>query len=108
MISSGSFCLPRWKSTWGFDIFGQWRETYYRFDEIDTDKVKTYLGLFAEYKPRPDLAFRVELRNAGARGVEHAREVFFGPRNLDPLAYTDVRDLHVGRFIYFRVLKTFG
>ena len=100
--------LPRWKSTWGFDIFGQWRETYYRFDEIDTDKLKTYVGLFAEYKPRPDLSFRAELRNAGGRGFEHAREVYLGPRNLDGLDYIDVRDLHVGRFVYFRVLKTFG
>ena len=100
--------LPRWKATWGFDIYGQWSETYYRFDEIDTDKLKTYVGLFAEYKPRPDLAFRAELRNADARGFEHAREVFLGPRNQDALAYTDVRDLHTGRFIYFRVLKTFG
>ncbi|MDQ2859300.1 MAG: outer membrane beta-barrel protein [Pseudomonadota bacterium] len=100
--------LPRWKSTWGFDIFGQWRETYYRFDEIDTDKLKTFVVLYAEYKPRPDLAFRVELRNAGGRGFEHTRQVYLGPRNVDGLDYTDVRDLHVGRFVYFRVLKTFG
>jgi outer membrane receptor protein involved in Fe transport len=100
--------LPRWKSTWGFDIFGQWRETYYRFDEIDTDKLKTYVALFAEYKPRPDLVFRAELRNAGARGFEHAREVFLGPRDVAGLAYADVRDLHTGQFVYFRVLKTFG
>lgn len=100
--------VPRWKSTWGFDMYGQWRETYYRFDEIDTDKLKTYVVIYAEYKPRPDLAFRAELRNAGARGFEHAREVYFGPRNVDGLDYVDVRDLHIGRFIYFRVLKTFG
>ncbi|MEO8927446.1 MAG: TonB-dependent receptor [Caulobacteraceae bacterium] len=100
--------LPRWKSIWGFDIFGQWRETYYRFDEIDTDKLKTYVILFAEYKPRPDLSFRAELDNAGGRGFEHAREVFLGPRNMNGLAYTDVRDLHTGRFVYFRILKMFG
>lgn len=100
--------LPRWKATWGFDVNGQWRETYYRFDEIDTDKLKTFAVLFAEYKPRPDLAFRAELRNAGGRGFEHAREVYLGPRNLDGLDYVDVRDLHTGRFVYFRVLKTFG
>ena len=43
--------LPRLKLTWGFDIFGQWQEVAYRFDEIDIDKLKTYVSLFTEYKP---------------------------------------------------------
>ncbi len=100
--------IPRFKATWGFDIYNQWQETYYRFNEIDTDKLKTYVVLFAEYKPRPDLAFRAEIDNAGARGFEHVRNVYVDARNTSPLAFTDLRDLHFGRILYFRVLKTFG
>jgi outer membrane receptor protein involved in Fe transport len=100
--------LPKLKSTWGFDAFGQWQGTSYRFDEIDTDKLKTYVGLFGEYKPKSDLIFRFELRNASGRGFEHSREVYNGPRDQTGLAFVDVRDLHTGRFLYFRVTKTFG
>jgi len=97
-----------WKTTWGFDVFNQWRETRYLFSEIDTDKLKTFVVLFAEYKPRPDLSFRFELNNATARGFEHTREVYSGPRNTNGLAYIDRRDLHTGRLLHFRILKTFG
>ena len=100
--------LPTLKSTWGFDAFGQWQAASYRYNEIDTDKLKTYVQVFAEYKPRSDLVFRFELRNGGGRGFEHAREVYNGPRDRTGLAFVDVRNLHIGRFLYFRVIKTFG
>lgn len=40
--------LPLWKATWGFDAFGQWQSRSYRFNEIDTDKLKTYVEFFDE------------------------------------------------------------
>ena len=100
--------LPRLKSTWGFDVYREWRETYFRFDEIDDNKLKTYITLFYEYKPTPSLSFRTEIDDAGARGFKLTRYVYAGPRNTSPLAFTDVRDLHNGRTLYFRVRKTFG
>jgi outer membrane receptor protein involved in Fe transport len=100
--------LPRLKSTWGFDMFGQWRERYYRFNEIDTNRLKTWVSVFVEYKPRPDFALRVELENAGGRGFEFIRDVYPGPRNLNALSSTDTRDTHFGRMIYIRARKTFG
>jgi len=96
------------KAIWGFDVFNQWRETYYRFDEIDIDTLKTYGVLFAEYKPRSNLAIRFELDNIGARAFRHVREIYDGPRSTTPLAYTDIRDLHGGRTFYLRVRKTFN
>ena len=100
--------LPRLKATWGFDVYDQWRETYYRFDEIDTDKLKTYATVFAEYKARPDWAIRFEVDNIGARAFRHVRQIYDGPRGVASLAYTDIRDLHGGRSFYLRVRKTFG
>jgi outer membrane receptor protein involved in Fe transport len=100
--------FPKLKSTWGFDAFGQWQAVSYRFNEVDTDKLKTYVQFFAEYKPRSDVVFRFELRNASGRGFEHARDVYGGARNDSGLRYADVRNLHTGRFVYFRVIKTFG
>jgi hypothetical protein len=100
--------LTRWKSTWGFDLYREWREVYYRFNEIDNNRLKSYLTLFFEYKPTPSLSFRAELDNAGARGYKLSRQVFNGPRNTSGVAFTDVRDLEFGRILYFRVRKTFG
>lgn len=100
--------LPRLKSTWGFDMFGQWRETYFRFNEIDNNKLATWVSVFVEYKPRPDVSLRVELQNAGARGFEFIRDVYNGPRNANPLDSTDTRNTHFGRMIYIRARKTFG
>ncbi len=100
--------IPRWKATWGFDVLGQFGQTFYRFDEVDTDKFKTYLSLFAEYKPRADLLLKIELLNASGRHFEHFRQVFAGPRNQDPLAFAEDRDLGVGRFVRISMVKSFG
>jgi outer membrane receptor protein involved in Fe transport len=100
--------LPKLKSTWGFDIFGAWRQTYYRFNEIDTDELKTWVAFFTEYKPRPDLAIRVELDNATARHFQHRRDVYPAPRNASTPTYIETRDNRFGRMLYIRVRKTFG
>ncbi len=100
--------LPRWKLKWGIDVVNQWRETYYRYDEIDIEKLKTYVTLFGEYNPRGDLTIRLEIQNIGGRAGRFVREVYDGPRNTYPLYYTDIRDLHGGRSVYLRLRKTFN
>lgn len=101
--------LPRWKSNWGVDITGGFRETFYRLSEIESKKVGAWVLLFGEYKPRPDLTVRVEASAAnGARAVRRIREVYAGPRDRSPPAYTDVRRLNWERSILIRIRKTFG
>lgn len=100
--------VPKLKMTWGVDVFDQWRQTYYRFDEIDTDKLKTYVSIYGEYKPRADLAIRLMVENASGRGFEHTRQICPGPRNTNGLALTDIRNLHTGRGLYARIRKSFG
>lgn len=100
--------LPSRNLTWGVDVFGGWRETYYRFDEISTDKLKTYVVPFAEWKPRSDIVIRAELQNATKRGFRHTRTVYDGPRNTSEVAYVDDRDIQFGRMYWVRIRKTFG
>lgn len=100
--------LPQWRMNWGVDAFGAWRETYYRVDQITDRKLKTYVELFAEYRPQPDLSLRVELSNLTERGFRNTRRVWNGPRSAGPLQFTDDRDIQFGRMVYFRVRKTFG
>ncbi|MDO8380803.1 TonB-dependent siderophore receptor [Phenylobacterium sp.] len=100
--------MPQWRGNWGLDVYGAWRQTYYRFDEISTDKLKTWVTLFGEWKPRPDLLVRVEIQNLTERGFRHTRQIYAGPRNTSPLAFIDDRDIQIGRMFYVRVRKSFG
>ncbi|HXV01266.1 MAG TPA: TonB-dependent receptor, partial [Caulobacteraceae bacterium] len=100
--------IPRLKATWGFDVIGQWGQTFYRFDEVDTAKLKTYVQVFAEYKPKPDLTFKIEVLNVTARHFENVRQIFDGPRSPETLAFIDQRNLGVGRFVRISMVKSFG
>ncbi|MDP3855055.1 TonB-dependent siderophore receptor [Phenylobacterium sp.] len=100
--------LPRWKATWGVDVFGGWRETSYQFNQIHTVKLKTFVKPFVEVRLQPDLLLRVEVFNATERGIRSTRTVYAGPRNTSPIAYVDDRDLQFGRGLYVRLRKTFG
>lgn len=100
--------LPRWKTSFGVEAYGAWRDTYYRYNEISTDKLKTFVKPFVEYRPRPDIVIRGEIQNVTERGFRHTRQVYGGPRNTSPLLYTDDRDIQFGRMYWIRVRKTFG
>ena len=100
--------LPRWRTNWGVDVYGAWRETDYRFDEVSITTVKTFIIGFIEWKPRSDLSIRTEITNFGERGVRNTRYVYDGPRGAAPLLHTDDRDIQFGRMIHVRVRKTFG
>ena len=100
--------LPQYKINWGVDLFGGWRQTYYRVDQITDRKLKPYVEIFAEWKPRPDLSIRTELSNVTERGFRNTRNVYAGPRDVAALKFVDDRDIQFGRMLYVRVRKTFG
>ena len=100
--------IPGLKSTWGVDLFNRWTQPNYRFSEIDVFKLKTWVSVFFEYKPKPDLAMHLELDNIGGRGFERLLYVYDGPRNVSPLAYVDDRRQEIAPYLYFRLRKTFG
>ena len=100
--------LPGWKMSWGADFQSQASQTYYRFNEIDVTKYRSQTLIYLEYKPDPRLIVRGEVLNTGGGGSERIREVFNGPRNVSGLAYNNVRNLNVGRYIRLRMVKTFG
>ncbi|MDP2214138.1 TonB-dependent siderophore receptor [Phenylobacterium sp.] len=100
--------LPAWKSVWGVDVFGGWRETYYRYDEISTRKLKTFVVPFVEWKPQPTWVIRFEIPNVTERGVRRTRTVYAGPRDVAPIAYVEDRDIQFGRMYRLRISKTLG
>ena len=97
--------LPQWKSNWGIDVTGQYRDRAFRYNEIETLKIGTWIVAFIEYKPRPDLTLRVEAQNLGARDTRRIREVFNGSRGLNNFNYVDFRDLEYGPALQIRLRK---
>ncbi len=100
--------LPQWRSTWGVSAHGGWRENRYRFNELHTRKLKTFVVAFAEWKPQADLSLRMEVSNVTARGLRNTRTRYEGLRGSSPMAYVDDRDIQFGRMFFVRVRKTFG
>jgi outer membrane receptor protein involved in Fe transport len=76
--------LPAYKASIGFDLYNPWRQTSYRFNFIETVKIKAYFKPYAEWKPRPDISLRIELPL-----INHPRDrltdqilIFNGPRTV--------------------------
>ena len=100
--------LPQWNATWGVDAIGGYRERFFRLSEIETKKFSTWVVVYGEYKPRPDIAIRVEAAGVTWRNSRRIREVYIGPRNLGRLDFTDERSLEYGGSFNLRVRKTLG
>lgn len=102
--------LPEHNATVGVDIYGGWRKTAYRFNLIETVKIKPYVKPYAEWKPRPDLSVRVEIPLATHPQVrlrDHL-EIFPGPRSEGGAPDIQDRTFTFPRGWYVRVMKTFG
>jgi hypothetical protein len=100
--------LPNLRLNWGVDLYGGWRERYFRFDQIQTTKAGTYVTPFLEWKPRRDFSLRFEWDNATGRGLKRTLEQFAGSRATSPLSFVENRDPHFGQIYYVRLRKTFG
>jgi outer membrane receptor protein involved in Fe transport len=100
--------LPRWNASWGVDASGGFRKTFYRFNLVEDQKLKTYVRPFAEWRPRPDINLRIELPNVTARGFRITDRVYTGPRNIAGPPTVEDRDFNVPNMYYVRIRKTFG
>ncbi|MGE5565283.1 MAG: TonB-dependent receptor plug domain-containing protein [Parcubacteria group bacterium] len=100
--------LPRLRATWGFDVYGSWRESYYRFDVVQTTKLPSFIAVFTEWKPRPDLSVRLEAQNATSRPLVRYLDVYEGSRDANPRAFHEAQRLENKTSVYVRIRKTFG
>jgi hypothetical protein len=102
------FSQPVGRMSYGVDMFGGWQQRYYRFNQIQIDKLQTYVTPFWEFKPNPKFSFRIELDNVTARPFKHVYENWNGPRNITALSSVEQRTYKPGRILYLRLRKTFG
>ncbi len=100
--------LPRWKLNWGVDVFGDWKETYHRYNRVTDVELRAFVTPYVEYKPRSDLQFLLQLQNFTQRDLVRIQEVYAGPRGASPLQLRESRQYENGMMVYVRVRKTFG
>ncbi len=97
--------LPRWKLSWGGDLNVGWSQTYYRYDQIETDTLSPVGGLFVEVRPTPGWSVRMEAHDIGL-GFDR-RLVNWVDLRGQGVAYTslDDRDLKLGPIAYLRLRR---
>jgi len=102
--------LPAHHANLGVDVFGGFSRTSYVFNLVETFKLRTYVRPYAEWKPRPDLSFRMELPlvTAPRTRLRDTFQVFPGPRNLGGQPDIADRVFPFPRGIYLRIRKDFG
>ncbi len=100
--------LPRYRFQWGVNVSSGNRETFYRFDEIETVELEPWYQVYIDYKPTPTFSVRIEAQNLAGRDLIRDRQVYAGPRDANALAYEDRRPLDFDPFVYIRLRKTFG
>ena len=101
--------LPKWKTTWGIVYDRVWEETYYRLTEVQRYVVTPpFVQVYAEYKPKPDWSFRVEMTNLIPFKFERDRTLYAGPRDTSPVLAQEHREIQSSQRVFVRVRKTFG
>ena len=99
--------LVKYKTQWGIDVFGNFEERSYRFDRTDQLELETWVTLYAEYKPYPDLAIRFEAHNLLGRDLTFSRQLYDAPRDTGSVNFSEVRPLDYPSYFYMRIRKTF-
>lgn len=100
--------LPHLKLTYGGVYLNGFDETYFRFNEIFRVRLDRYYAAFVEYKPDPRTSIRAELANIGRFRLDRDREVFDGPRDENPLLFTENFFTTAQQRIVLRLRRTFG
>lgn len=97
--------IPKRNLSVGIQYYAPVRERYFRFNEIDSNATSSTADIYVDYKPRPNLAFRLQVFTVTHYNV--SRTIFGGPRNLAQIQSFDIQKRSFGPLIFFRVRRTF-
>jgi outer membrane receptor protein involved in Fe transport len=100
--------LPWANMNWGADICCSRRVSYYRANVIEDQKIRPFIDVFWEWKPRPDFQIHIEADNLSGRGFHDFRTVYGGPRSTSGVTLVDARPQDFSREVFIRLRKYFG
>lgn len=79
------------------------RYNTYRVREVRLVDQDPFVSVYAQWKPRPKLTVRVDLGNVTDFRLRTVRDVYTGPRNVAPLAFSEERLLRRGRYLFVQL-----
>jgi outer membrane receptor protein involved in Fe transport len=102
--------LPDRHLNLGVDIYNNWSQTAYRFNQIEILKISQFVRPFVEWKPGHGISLRMELPlvNAPQTRLRDTLEFFPGPRSSPGVPDLQNRIFHFPRGFYLRLRKDFG
>jgi hypothetical protein len=77
------------------------------FNEVDWNRTSASLTVFADYVPRPNLSFHLEMGQVFGQRYRRVIAFYDGLRGADPLGYRDDRRLRLGQVLSLRVRRAF-
>lgn len=93
---------------WGINYVLAGKETSYKINEIEVDRVSDRVDLFVEYKPDDKWTLRAFAKNVTGSPVVRTRTIYTGLRDTSPLKYLELRRLNSGPYFGLTVQRAFG
>jgi len=100
--------IARWHTRWGINYVHAEKETTFKIDEVEIDRVPDRVDAFIEYKPDAAWTLRVFAKNLTNSPVIRTRSLYTGLRGLSPIRHIERRKLNSGPYVGFTIQRTFG
>lgn len=100
--------IARWHTRWGVNYVLAEKETTFKIDEVETDRVPDRVDAFVEYKPDAAWMLRAFAKNITSSPVVRMRSIYDGLRGSAPLRYIERRELNSGPYVGVTIQRTFG
>lgn len=100
--------IPRWHTRWGVNYVLAEKETQFKIDEIEINRVSDRVDAFVEYKPDRAWTLRAFARNITDSPVVRTRSIYTGLRDTAPIAYVERRELGSGPYFGLTIQRAFG
>jgi hypothetical protein len=93
---------------WGVNYALAKKETNFKVDEVEIDRLATRVDAFIEYKPSPLWTIRVFGKNLTDTPVQRTRAIYTGLRGGSAVKYVETRVLDSGPYVGLTVQRAFG
>ena len=100
--------IARWHTRWGINYVHAEKETTFKIDEVEIDRVPDRVDAFIEYKPDAAWTLRAFAKNLTNSPVIRTRSLYTGLRGLSPIRHIERRELNSGPYVGFTIQRTFG
>ena len=78
--------VPALNSTWSVEVISGFRQTYYRIDQVQTNRYASWVMLTWDYKPQPNLLIEAQLINALSRTRSRSQDTYAALRSNSVVA----------------------